>query len=66
VKDSSVYYKALELLQGINMNKEKLMGEKQWEKWGNGPIVSELDNIHILRRTYFQSLNDEEFSILLH
>ena len=62
--DRPLYYKAKEILRGSEENRESLMGEKQWEKWAQGDICPEINNIQELRRSYFQGLTDQEYAML--
>jgi flap endonuclease-1 len=62
--NNEVYYNAVQMLRGEGETKEKLMGDKQWEKLSNPPPVSEEATLSILRNTLFKNLSTTEFSCL--
>ena len=63
--DIGVYHTALNMLRGEGETKEKLMGEKQWEKWANTMPACEPEVLDVLRSTLFKDLSDAEFSVLV-
>lgn len=58
------YKIAYAILNGENDTPEKLMGEKQWDKWSAGKPVSELESLTVFRKCYFEDLDATEFENL--
>lgn len=60
----SAYHTALDMLRGVGETKDKLMGEKQWEKLEKQTLDCELDTLNVLRTTLFKNLSDMEFAFV--
>lgn len=64
VEDVHVYYRAMEMLRGETETRDKLMGEKQWEKLAKARPAIEPETLTELRDSLFKNIADADFTVL--
>jgi flap endonuclease-1 len=65
VPDTTAFHKAFEMLRGEEETKEKLMGDKQWEKMATYKPACEPEFLHLLRASLLKNISNEDFASLL-